>query len=88
MDAFFQGLADSLVGSGVRVMLVRPGFVHTKMTAGLSPPPLSTTAEAVAAAIVRGLERGAETVWVPWQLRYVMSALRHTPRAVFRRLPV
>ena len=35
MDTFFQGLGDSLVGSGVKVMIVRPGFVDTKMTKGL-----------------------------------------------------
>ena len=88
MDAFFQGLGDSLVGTGVNVMIVRPGFVHTKMTEGLDAAPLSTTANAVAAAIVRGLERGSEVVWVPGTLRYVMSALRHIPRPIFRRLPI
>ena len=65
MDAFFQGLGDSLVGTGVKVMVVRPGFVHTKMTDGMDAAPLSTTPEAVADAIVHGLARGRETVWVP-----------------------
>jgi decaprenylphospho-beta-D-erythro-pentofuranosid-2-ulose 2-reductase len=88
MDAFFQGLGDSLVGSGVKVMIVRPGFVDTKMTKGLKAAPLSTTAEAVADAIVRGLARGSETVWVPSTLRYVMSAIRHVPRPIFRKLPI
>ena len=88
MDAFFQGLGDSLVGSGVRVMIVRPGFVHTKMTDGMDAAPLSTTPEAVASAIVHGLARGRETVWVPSTLRYVMSVLRHVPRPVFRKLPI
>ncbi|HLM18869.1 MAG TPA: decaprenylphospho-beta-D-erythro-pentofuranosid-2-ulose 2-reductase [Acidimicrobiia bacterium] len=88
MDAFFQGLGDSLVGSGVRVMIVRPGFVHTKMTDGMDAAPFSTTPEAVADAIVRGLARNRETVWVPSQLRYVMSVLRHVPRPVFRKLPI
>jgi decaprenylphospho-beta-D-erythro-pentofuranosid-2-ulose 2-reductase len=88
MDAFFQGLGDSLVGSGVKVMIVRPGFVHTKMTDGMDAAPLSTTADAVAEAIVRGLERGSETVWVPSTLRYLMSVLRHVPRPVFRKLPI
>jgi decaprenylphospho-beta-D-erythro-pentofuranosid-2-ulose 2-reductase len=88
MDAFFQGLGDSLVGSGVRVMIVRPGFVHTKMTDGMDAAPMSTTPEAVAAAIVQGLARGRETVWVPSTLRYVMSVLRHVPRPVFRKLPI
>jgi decaprenylphospho-beta-D-erythro-pentofuranosid-2-ulose 2-reductase len=88
IDGFAQGLGDSLADTGVRVMIVRPGFVKTKMTAGLDPAPLSTTADAVAAAIVRGLARGSEVVWVPAPLRGVMSVLRHLPRAVFRRLPV
>jgi decaprenylphospho-beta-D-erythro-pentofuranosid-2-ulose 2-reductase len=88
MDTFFQGLGDSLVGTGVRVMIVRPGFVHTKMTEGMAAAPLSTTPEAVADAILHGLARGRETVWVPSTLRYVMSALRHVPRPVFRKLPI
>jgi decaprenylphospho-beta-D-erythro-pentofuranosid-2-ulose 2-reductase len=88
VDAFYQGLGDSLAGSGVDVMIVRPGFVHTKMTAGLAAAPLSTTPEKVADAIVRGIERGSETVWVPTPLRFVMSALRHLPRPVFRRLKI
>jgi decaprenylphospho-beta-D-erythro-pentofuranosid-2-ulose 2-reductase len=87
-DGFFQGLGDSLVGSGVRVMIVRPGFVHSKMTEGLDPAPLATTPDAVADAIVRGVERGREVIWVPPALRYVMSGLRHVPRALFRKLPV
>jgi decaprenylphospho-beta-D-erythro-pentofuranosid-2-ulose 2-reductase len=88
MDAFFQGLGDSLVGTGVRVMIVRPGFVHTKMTEGMDAAPLSTTPEAVADAIVKGLARNREMVWVPAQLRYAMSVLRHVPRPVFRKLPL
>lgn len=88
MDAFFCGLGDSLVGTGVQVMVVRPGFVRTKMTEGRPAAPLSTTPEAVADAIVRGLERGRETVWVPGSMRWVMSVVRHLPRPVFRRIPL
>ncbi len=88
VDAFFQGLGDSLAGSGAQVMVVRPGFVHTKMTDGLAPAPLATTPDAVAAAIVGGLARGSHTVWAPPALRWVMAVLRHLPRAVFRRLPL
>ncbi len=88
MDAFFEGLGDSLVGSGANVLLVRPGFVHTKMTAGLDPPPFSTTPEKVAEVIVKAIESGAERAWAPPQLRYLMSAVRHLPRSLFRRIEV
>ncbi len=87
IDGFYQGLAASLVSSGVHVMIVRPGFVHSKMTAGMKAAPLSVTPDDVAEAVVRGLARDREIVWVPAAMRYVMTMLRHMPAAVFRRLP-
>ncbi|MHB8671329.1 MAG: SDR family NAD(P)-dependent oxidoreductase [Acidimicrobiales bacterium] len=86
VDGFCQGLADHLEGSGVGILLVRPGFVRTKMTAGLRPAPFATTPEVVAEAVVEGLRRGAPVVWAPPRLRLVMSILRHLPRPLFRRL--
>ncbi|WP_329118320.1 decaprenylphospho-beta-D-erythro-pentofuranosid-2-ulose 2-reductase [Streptomyces sp. NBC_01465] len=88
LDAFAQGLGDAMHGTGVHVMVVRPGFVRSKMTAGMEEAPLATTPEAVAEAIEAGLRRRSETVWVPGTLRVVMSALRHVPRPLFRKLPV
>jgi decaprenylphospho-beta-D-erythro-pentofuranosid-2-ulose 2-reductase len=88
MDAFFSGLGDSLHGSGVSVLVVRPGFVRSKMTEGLPEAPLATTPEAVAEAIVGGIRAGRHTVWVPGAFRLVMSGLRHLPRPVFRRLSI
>ncbi|GGJ20519.1 decaprenylphospho-beta-D-erythro-pentofuranosid-2-ulose 2-reductase [Streptomyces brasiliensis] len=88
LDTFAQGLGDALHGTGVHVMVVRPGFVRTSMTAHLEEAPMSTTPEAVATAIELGLRRRSETVWVPGPLRMVMTALRHLPRSVFRRLPI
>jgi decaprenylphospho-beta-D-erythro-pentofuranosid-2-ulose 2-reductase len=86
LDAFAQGLADSLVGSGASVLVVRPGFVRTAMTTHLDDGPMATTAEAVAADVVAGLRSGAHTVWSPAKLRYVFSVLRHLPRPVWRRV--
>ena len=88
LDGFAQGLGDWLQGTGVEVMVVRPGFVRTKMTAGLEAAPLATDADAVADAIAAGLRRRAHTVWAPAPLRLVMTAVRHLPRPLFRRLGV
>ena len=88
LDAFAQGLGDSLAGTGVNVVVVRPGFVRTRMTEGLDPAPFATTPEKVAEATLEGIAKGAHTVWAPPVLRYVMSVLRHVPRPVFRRLPL
>jgi decaprenylphospho-beta-D-erythro-pentofuranosid-2-ulose 2-reductase len=87
LDAFAQGLADSLVGSGVDVMIVRPGFVVGRMTDGMTPAPFATTPDAVADAVVRGIGSGASVVYVPPLLRWVFTVMRHLPRAVWRRVP-
>lgn len=87
-DAFFLGLGEELRGTGVRVLVVRPGFVRSKMTQGLPEAPLATTPEHVAVAVARGVLDGKDIVWVPSALRWVMSGLRHLPRPVFRRLPL
>ncbi|HLS78479.1 MAG TPA: SDR family NAD(P)-dependent oxidoreductase [Nocardia sp.] len=87
LDGFACGLSDALHGSGVRLLLVRPGFVIGRMTAGMDPAPLSSTPDQVADAVLRGLRRRKEIVWVPWALRPLFFAMRLLPRAVWRRMP-
>ena len=86
LDALAQGLGDALHDQGVRVLVVRPGFVHTRMTQDLTPAPLSTTPSALASVTVDALERGAHTVWAPPALRWLMAVVRILPRPLFRRL--
>jgi decaprenylphospho-beta-D-erythro-pentofuranosid-2-ulose 2-reductase len=87
LDAFSQGLGDSLVGTGVAVTIVRPGFVVGRMTEGMDPAPFSTTPSAVADAVVAGIASGAPVVYAPPVLRWVFTGMRHLPRAVWRRMP-
>ena len=86
LDAFARGLADLLYGTGVRVLLVRPGFVTGRMTAGMPPAPLATTPEAVGRATAAALRRGQATVWVPSALAGLAFALKLVPRPVWRRI--
>jgi decaprenylphospho-beta-D-erythro-pentofuranosid-2-ulose 2-reductase len=87
LDAFAQGVSESLRGTGVSVHIVRPGFVHTKMTAGRSPAPFAVDAPRVASDIVRGVARGQMVIWSPGLLRWVFPGLRLLPGALWRRLP-
>jgi len=86
LDAFAQGLGDSLVGTGVKVVVVRPGFVHTKMTEGMKAAPFSTTPEKVADLLADGLAKGSEVIWAPPVLKYPFFAFRLLPRAVWRKV--
>ncbi|MBF6209963.1 SDR family NAD(P)-dependent oxidoreductase [Nocardia puris] len=87
LDGFVSGLTDALHGSGVQLLLVRPGFVIGRMTEGMDPAPFSSTPDQVADAVVRGLRRGTDQLWVPWVLGPVFVGMRLLPRAVWRRLP-
>jgi decaprenylphospho-beta-D-erythro-pentofuranosid-2-ulose 2-reductase len=87
LDALAEGLDAMLDGSGARVMTVRPGFVHTRMTTGMTPAPFSTDAESVASAVADGLRRGSRVVYTPAILGPMFAVLRALPAPIFRRLP-
>jgi len=87
LDAFAQGLGDALAGSGASVLVVRPGMVRTRMSAGLPEAPMTSDPEEVARVIVAGLRKGKHTVYAPGPLRFLMTAVKAVPRPIFRKLP-
>ncbi|MET0909821.1 MAG: SDR family NAD(P)-dependent oxidoreductase, partial [Ilumatobacteraceae bacterium] len=87
LDGFASGLGDALHGSGVGLLLVRPGFVVGRMTEGMDPAPLSSTPAQVADAVVDGLHRDRSRVWVPGALRPAFFVARLVPQALWRRMP-
>ena len=88
LDGFSQGLSYVLEGSGVNVMIVRPGFVYTKMTAGLPGAPFAVQPDVVADAVVRGLERRSSVIWVPSILGVALRIAQLVPRRIWRSLPM
>lgn len=87
LDGFCGGLADALHGSGVRLLVMRPGFVIGRMTEGMAPAPFSRTAPQVADATVRALRGGRRSVWFPWQVGALAVVMRLLPGPVWRRMP-
>jgi decaprenylphospho-beta-D-erythro-pentofuranosid-2-ulose 2-reductase len=86
LDAFARGLTDALAGTGVRVLLVRPGFVTGRMTAGLPPAPLAVTPGQVGTAVAAALEGTASQLWVPRSLAALALVIRLVPRSLWRRM--
>jgi decaprenylphospho-beta-D-erythro-pentofuranosid-2-ulose 2-reductase len=86
LDAFARGLTDALAGTGVRVLLVRPGFVTGRMTAGLPQAPLAVTPGQVGAAVAAALEGTASQLWVPRSLAALAIVIRLVPRPLWRRV--
>jgi decaprenylphospho-beta-D-erythro-pentofuranosid-2-ulose 2-reductase len=88
LDGFSLSLGDALREFGISVLVVRPGFVRSKMTAGLKAAPLSTTPEGVADDVIKAIETQKELIWSPLPLRVVLSIYRHLPRSLARRVPM
>src|SRR6201992_3581034 len=88
LDGFYLGLSGALGEDGVRVLVIRPGQVRTRMSAHVKEAPLTVDKEYVANLAVTASAKGKELVWAPGAFRYVMMVLRHIPRSIFRRLPI
>ena len=83
---FQEGLMGRLAGAGVRVTLVKPGFVDTPMTAAFAKGPLWISSESAGRIIVRAIRAGRTTVYVPWFWPWIMAVLRVVPQRLFARL--
>ncbi|MFC9519257.1 decaprenylphospho-beta-D-erythro-pentofuranosid-2-ulose 2-reductase [Nocardiaceae bacterium NPDC056970] len=88
LDGFYLGLGEALAPFGPKVTVVRPGMVRTKFSAHVKEAPLTVNKEIVAELAVAASDKGKEIVWTPGPWRFVMMALRHVPRAIFRKLPI
>ena len=89
LTAFLSGLRNRLARSGVHVMTVKPGFVRTRMTAGMRlPAVLTATPDEVARAVSRALRTRRDVVYVRRIWRPIMLAVRAIPERLFKRMKV
>jgi len=86
LSYYLEGLDHKFRSRGLRVTTVKPGFVKTGMTAGLSPPPFAGEPRPVAERVLRAIDRGRPVVYAPSIWRFIMLVIRMLPRAVMRRI--
>lgn len=82
--AFLAGLRHRLAKTNVKVLTVKPGFVDTKMTAGMDlPTPLTAAPERVAKAVFRAYVAGKSTIYTLGVWRQIMFVVRSVPEFIF-----
>lgn len=86
LSRYLEGLDHKFRAQGLRTICVKPGFVKTGMTAGLTPPPFAAEPDDIAPAVLKAIDRGRPEVYVPGIWRWVMLLIRNLPRAVMRRI--
>ncbi|MFM7484923.1 MAG: SDR family NAD(P)-dependent oxidoreductase [Burkholderiaceae bacterium] len=87
VDRYVQGMQHRFAGSGVKIVLIKPGPTATPMTAHL-PPTGMAAVDQVALAIVRAIAAGKPEVYVPEKWRLIMRVVQHLPRWVFHQLNI
>lgn len=84
---YAQGLQNRFAGTGVKVVLVKPGPTDTPMTAELKAKGKRlATLENVAGDIVEAVRSGKPLVYTPGKWRLIMWIVRHVPAAIFNKL--
>ena len=87
LTAFLSGLRGRLARRGVRVLTVKPGFVHTRMTDGMDlPASLTAAPEEVAEAVAKAIRRRRDLIYARPVWRFIMLILRVIPEPLFKRM--
>ena len=86
LSVYLSGLRHRLFPAGVQVLTIKPGFVATKMTAGLDlPQKLTAKPGEVAERIYKGVTKKKNTIYVKPIWRLIMWIIIHLPEWVFKR---
>lgn len=88
MDGFYLQMGVELAAEGVQVLVVRPGTVTGRMTAGRPRVALSSTPKQVARATVRALDRGRSMVRIPAVFNVMSAIYRNLPAWLVNRIAV
>jgi decaprenylphospho-beta-D-erythro-pentofuranosid-2-ulose 2-reductase len=87
--ALLSGLRNRLAKKGVHVLTVKPGFVNTRMTAGMKlPKPLTAEPDEVARAIFAAASRRNDIVYVRpiwWLIMRIICAI---PERMFKKMKI
>ena len=81
-----DGLRNRIDREGVKVMTIKPGPVKTAMTEGMKGSGKFADVEAVAASLVKAIDRGDDVVYVPGIWRVIMAVIRVIPERVFKKM--
>lgn len=89
LTTYLSGLRNRLNASNVHVMTIKPGFVDTRMTAGMNLPPALTAQPAEAARdIFRAQQKGRSVIYTRGIWRLIMFVVRNIPEGIFKKTSI
>lgn len=89
VSCYAQGLQHRFAGTGVKVVLIKPGPTDTPMTAHLKSKGVKlASSETVAKQIIKGIAAGKHVIYTPRQWWLIMAIIRNLPSVIFNKLNV
>jgi short-subunit dehydrogenase len=86
LDFYAVGLQNKLRKSKVKVLILRPGYVFTKMTTNFKPAPFAIELDTLAKIAINGLIKNKKVIYAPSKLKIIMNIFKFIPRHMFNRL--
>lgn len=86
LSRYLEGLDHKFRDQGLVTLDVKPGFVHTAMTAGLKAPPFAGQPDQVARQVMTAIDRRSAVVYAPFPWQWIMMVIQRIPRFAMRRL--
>ncbi|MBB3808902.1 SDR family NAD(P)-dependent oxidoreductase [Pseudochelatococcus contaminans] len=86
---YAEGLQHRFAGTGVKVVLIKPGPTDTPMTAHLKDNGAKlASVEVVAKQIVEGVEAGKPVIYTPAKWQLIMMIIRNLPAFIFNKMDI
>jgi NAD(P)-dependent dehydrogenase (short-subunit alcohol dehydrogenase family) len=84
LSSFFESLRIDLIGSGVKVTIIHPGFIKTPLTAGRKADmPYLMELDYAVNKIIGAIERQKKSYAFPWQLATIVRAAMIMPNFMY-----
>ena len=86
LSAFLAGLRNRVDRGGVTILTIKPGPTNTAMTAGMKGSEKFADVNEVAQSIVKAIDKGQDSLYVPYQWQPIMFVVRNIPERIFKKL--
>jgi NAD(P)-dependent dehydrogenase (short-subunit alcohol dehydrogenase family) len=84
LSSFFESLRIDLIGSGVNVTIIHPGFIKTPLTAGRKADmPFLMELDDAVKKIIRAIEKQKKSYAFPWQLASIVRVAMVMPNFMY-----
>jgi short-subunit dehydrogenase len=83
VSALFESLRIDLMGTGVDVSIIHPGFIKTPLTAGRKRMPYLMELDDAVEKMIRAIEKRRRSYSFPWQLATIVRACMILPNPIY-----